>query len=435
MRKLMGAVLLFTFSAATAHGALTVTGVSARQRWPWNNLVDVDFTVNGAAGEPYRIDLSATYDDGKRSLFAKSFVTEPIVGGGVKSRVVWDLGADYPDFRADDLQVTVTATPFSATTPVYLVIDVSGGKTASSYPIRYTTTKPVMTAGSPDACKTTEIWLRRINGGTCGQGNGAAVTGSGLQDKYAQHTVTLTEDYYIGIFPITQAQWENVGSGLQGSSAHSVFTNPDYAATRPVDSIYYKWVRDSDYDYPTVKEISQDTFLKRLRDRTGLDFDLPTEWQWEYAGRAGGSTSHRGGWSESTMRTLGAAPSDYEFHSDKSKWSAAYGTPYVDQYKANSWGIYCMLGGVREWCVNSSASITRYASYTDLKGGVSNSRRTKGSDWSRKYDYAFLYYYRNLNDTADSSNSNHPMKFKGMIGARISLTIPKPVAVEEPDAE
>jgi hypothetical protein len=94
-----------------------------------------------------------------------------------------------------------------------------------------------------------------------------------------------------------------------------------------------------------------------------------------------------------------------------------------------------MLGGVREWCVNSGASITRYASYTDLKGGVSNSRRTKGSDWSRKYDYAFLYYYRNLNDTVDSSNSNHPMKFKGMIGARISLTIPKPVAAEEPDAE
>ena len=54
-----------TFSAflaaaalATVAQAFTITGVSARQRWPWNNFIDIDFNIGGAAaGDTFKIDV------------------------------------------------------------------------------------------------------------------------------------------------------------------------------------------------------------------------------------------------------------------------------------------------------------------------------------------------------------------------------------------
>ena len=127
MKKL---ILTAAACAAIVAEALTVTDVTARQRWPWNNLVDVDFTINGVSGEAYYIDISATAAGGEKKLCATSFTTEPIAATG-RNRIVWDLGTDYPNFKADDLSVTVTATPFSDSTPLYLVVDISGGTAAA----------------------------------------------------------------------------------------------------------------------------------------------------------------------------------------------------------------------------------------------------------------------------------------------------------------
>ena len=129
MKKLVmiGAAL----SALAASAAITITDVSARQRWPWNGLVDVDFTISGAsAGEAFAIDIDATAASGATSLSAKTYAAEPVAGPG-PGRVVWNLGADYPNFRANDLLISVTATPLSGDTPIYMVIDLSGGPTAT----------------------------------------------------------------------------------------------------------------------------------------------------------------------------------------------------------------------------------------------------------------------------------------------------------------
>ena len=69
MKKLT--IIAAAFAALAADAAITITGVTARQRWPWNSLVDVDFTISGAAaGEAFAIDINAEYAGGDKKLAA-----------------------------------------------------------------------------------------------------------------------------------------------------------------------------------------------------------------------------------------------------------------------------------------------------------------------------------------------------------------------------
>ena len=377
MKKL---ILTAAACAAIAAEALTVTDVTARQRWPWNNLVDVDFTINGDAGDAYYIDISATAAGGEKKLNATSFTTEPIAATG-RNRIVWDLGADYPNFKADDLRVTVTATPFSDSTPLYLVVDISGGTAAAKWPVRYTTAAPVHTAGVADPCKTTELWLKRVKakGETFTAGNG-----NGLANRYKEHTCILTNDYYLGVFALTQAQSYNMSGQY-----YSNFSNETCRATRPVDSIDHQSLRKPYFKSEDPGAAITDGFLKGLRDRTGgMKFDLPTEWQWEYACLGGLTARH----TVSAFRCSDNSnpPSgDPDWTTDnQGDWPAEYGTSYVDAYDPNPWGFYGMLGNVYEWCVNFQTTIDYGGTYTDPTGdadpGNNNShyRRRKGGAWN-----------------------------------------------------
>ena len=174
---------------SAANAAVSIENVAARQRWPWNGLVDVDFTISDAeTGDTFAIDVDATAEGGTKLLSAKSFVEEPIATGGA-NRVVWDLAADYPGFKANDLTIPVRATPFSDATPVYMVVDISGGKDADSWPVRYTTTPPAHVQGATnEPCQTTELWLRRIPAGTDVLGYGSLVTSGVIH--FPAHTAT-----------------------------------------------------------------------------------------------------------------------------------------------------------------------------------------------------------------------------------------------------
>ena len=89
MKKL---ITVCTSMVAVVASATSITGISANQRWPWNNLMDVDFTLSDStASMAYRIELSATYNNGTNKVYARSYLTEPIVEGDGAKRVTWDL--------------------------------------------------------------------------------------------------------------------------------------------------------------------------------------------------------------------------------------------------------------------------------------------------------------------------------------------------------
>ena len=97
----MKKAILFFASAIAAGSAMsfTVTDVSARQRYPWNNIVDVDFTIGEASDtDTFRVEIKATYAGGDHVLEARRLLSEPVVKKG-KNSISWAIGEDYPNLK------------------------------------------------------------------------------------------------------------------------------------------------------------------------------------------------------------------------------------------------------------------------------------------------------------------------------------------------
>ena len=166
------------------------------------------------------------------------------------------------------------------------------------------------------------------------------------KDELPVHRVTLTNNYYIGKYEVTQALWQAV----MGSNP-SCFKGDDL----PVERVSWNDCQD---------------FISKLNSITGKRFRLPTEAEWEYAAR-GGKKSR--GYQYSGSNTLG----DVAWYSDNSGSK----THAVGTKQPNELGIYDMAGNVDEWCQD------RYGSYSSSPqanptGAASGSDRvTRGSDW------------------------------------------------------
>ena len=203
------------------------------------------------------------------------------------------------------------------------------------------------------------------------------------------HQVTLTQPYRLGVYEVTQAQYEQV-MGTNPSS----FKGTD----RPVENVSWEDAVE---------------FCRRLSDlpaekAEGRVYRLPTEAEWEYACRAGTAT-------------------DYSFGDDANKlgdfaWFAGNEgrtTHPVGQKRPNPWGLYDMHGNVWEWCSD------RYGEYpqgstadpTGLSGGLP--RVMRGGCWG----------FAEPNCRSAFRDSNDPSNRSFIIGFRLALN-PSGVSTE-----
>ena len=161
--------------------------------------------------------------------------------------------------------------------------------------------------------------LVKVEAGSFMMGN--TFQNGGDSDEYPVHKVTITKDYYIGKFEVTQALWEAV----MGSNP-SQFKSPD----RPVENI--NW-------YMCVE------FCDELSRLTGKSFSMPTEAEWEYAAKGG---------QKSTNAKYSGSSSVY-----KVAWfceNSGKQTQPVGKKQPNELGLYDMSGNVWEICLDKYIS-------------------------------------------------------------------------------
>ena len=244
----------------------------------------------------------------------------------------------------------------------YLVVDMTGGWDAGAwagtnlFPMSILSDVPP--GGWTDTHKTTHMVFRLVPAGTYMRGSPAGELGRYADET--QHEVTITRPFYIGIFPVTQKQWELM-SPLESDKWPSYFSNVTYRETRPVEQVSYRKIRGESYGegWPYVHSVQQDflTFILAMRKRIGRDVDIPTEAQWEYAARAGTTTALNSGYDltdveeDPRMDEVGR----YYYNSGDTwdpEGDTSEGTAAVGSYLPNAWGLYDMHGNVWEWCLD-----------------------------------------------------------------------------------
>ena len=402
-------------SCAVAHAAVTVTDVSARQRWPWNGLIDVDFKIGGdTVADLFKVEVRAAYAGGTKKVIGCTYLEEPLRGPGW-NRLTWDFGADCPETKADDLQIAVVATPLSRAQTdsqnVYMVIDLSSGPNSTRYPVRYTTTAPTLVptndlvACAADPNRTTKLWLKRVKENT--YPFHATATGTPWFNVHLS-------PYYIGIFELTQKQWNLVMGNWP-----SKFTNETYRAARPVEMINYEDVIGHN-NWPNNKTVSDSSFVGKMRARTGLaTLNLPTEAQWECACRSGNTTSYIS-MKFRYAKTVAKPEKDLDYNEDPTS-----GTAIVGSYDANYWKLYDFYGNVMEMCLDAFMVDNSLKTYygdanpvNDPIGPPTNStaryHATRGGSWYNT-DYCNNYSRNYGNQTITGTRSK-------AIGMRVAVS-------------
>ncbi len=139
----------------------------------------------------------------------------------------------------------------------------------------------------------------------------------GETDEMPPHQVTISKGFWMGKYEVTQEQYLAV---MGNDPSHFA------GATNPVDNVSWEMAT---------------AFCEQATVMTGVTVRLPTEAEWEYACRAGTTTSYHNGDSEIDLRRVG-----WYKENSGGKMHA------VGEKLPNAWGLYDVHGNVWEWCAD-----------------------------------------------------------------------------------
>lgn len=173
------------------------------------------------------------------------------------------------------------------------------------------------------------------------------------------HEVTISSDFYLGVYEVTQAQYMTViGSNPSHFQGDKI---KDYGRNHPVEQVSWE---DAVEFCRKLSEFPEEQKLGRV-------YRLPTEAQWEYACRAGTTTRYSFGDNYLML-------SDYAWFEKNSDFQ----THAVGKKKPNAWGLHDMHGNVQEWCSNWKGNYQKWA-VTDPVGPEEGFFRIhRGGSWT-----------------------------------------------------
>ncbi len=358
-----GAVIPATFAASS------IAIDSVTQRWPWNNKVDITYTVTDGqsreAGVYAGVDFTIAIPGvGTQVVHGYEIGASAETGGEGSKRhtATWTAPAGV---KATDC--TVTATLFPTNVPSgndYMVIDLSDGKVI--YEGLMATQADSNTRYNTSEYKTAKMVLRKVpkwaDAATLpnyestlaaigGYPTGHSDFATGGIPRNSPTVRQPDKDYYLSIFNLTMAQFRTLtGDTSVGADDQTYYRSQGYLKVRTGDSMFDTSAANHDVAVAlaTSKIVAKadGTFYQRLNYLTGLYFDYPTEVMHEIAARAGVQTKY----------IWGADSTDTTDIQNYASTTYKDGGRVVGSFPANNWGFYDMTGLGYDYCLG----IVRY---------------------------------------------------------------------------
>ena len=251
-------------------------------------------------------------------------------GGQVSVQVrAWSLDAP-PDYMVLD-----SASPSNATFYVSAADLPDGGIKAPSNP----TNAEEIAALESDVYRTTKIVLRKIPAAGVKWRMGSPTSEANRGSDETPHYVTLTNDYYVSIYAMTERQYSKFVTSYSNDGPILPRMWLAYTTYRGAfDTGLYCWPDNG-------HAVAPSSVFGVLRRNTGFRFDFLTEAEWEYACRAGTT----GSWCDGSSNPSNVAWSSSSFSGQVNKMQ-------VGLKKPNAWGLYDMHGNVYEWVLDQYGS-------------------------------------------------------------------------------
>jgi formylglycine-generating enzyme len=182
-----------------------------------------------------------------------------------------------------------------------------------------------------------------------------------------EHTVTLTKGFFMSVYPVTQEQW------------HAIMS-PDYVA--PAEGFDLsnpsRFQGKKNLPVDTVSWDDCQLFIKKMRQKDGLRYRLPTEAEWEYACRAGTTTPfHFGKTLSSDQANFSAAATP----GNGKKSVNGKRTMPVGSFPPNAWGLYDMHGNVAQWCHDRFGNYPEQAMVDPQGADKGGTHVLRGGSW------------------------------------------------------
>lgn len=357
----LAAALIIALSSLGAYAKSSVVQVDFMRMWPFDRSVIVNYLVTNDVLRELKVKFYGSTDNGtnvfdlaEKGTLSRDGAEGTIPGSGAY-KTIWVPDSNFFGVKTDNMRVKVE---INEQLVEYMVVDLSSGE------ISYLNGVPQ--GGWTDEHKTTKMVFKKIEAGSFTMGSPAGELGRSISEN--QRTVTLTKDFYIGVFETTQKQYQLI-MGKAPSAARG--------DTRPVENVSYKSIRGPELGrlWPNSDEVDSVSFIGKMRAITGRAFDLPTEAQWEFSCRAGTTSAWNNG---ADITNVGQDPEldklgRYYYDKNDDMGGYSYAHTRVGSYLPNAWGLYDMHGNVSEWCLDWYERDP--SEEIDPKGAVSGSSR------------------------------------------------------------
>jgi len=374
-------LVLLAAAVAAGHATATTVIVGQLEYNDPNKGVIVHYTLSKPSIVTFDMQTNVVVDAATTNWVSIGFENYKSAKGklnqivdevGVQQTITWKPFSDWPVKRVKAGTIRAVVTAWSPENPPdYCVININrlDTKTPATVKdrVRYYRSEAELPGGLKENAMywTTNMVMRRVHAAGKTFRMGSPWTECQGESNYSYRTpteepttVTLTKDYWMAIFPLTCKQaslaFGNGGNHSNGDKGPMTGRKWSEFLIDSANSGKISTMTETAYDWPVngcSHAVGSNSWFGKMKTNTGIEFDLPTEAQWEFACRAGTTTPYSDGKNDpfdiNHLEKYNALIDPIGWY--KGNCSAVQ--PVMGKLP-NAWGFYDMHGNVGELCLD-----------------------------------------------------------------------------------